>query len=184
MIKYILPLLLLSPLPAYGDTISQVIRDRNALPKHDKRIKYCQGERFKPCVCASQVTYAMQYRPSLKECSNKAAIILSGKYLNIFSVVVRDKDNRDRWPTSGYGDCSAYERDVLGLNKCSAFKMQKKIKVRNRRGNAVVYCLGAPGESKLFARVSRVTIKLKDIPNSSNDPIDRLCLFGPKEKLN
>ena len=100
-------------------TISEIIAERQDPER--SRTRYCNGQIFKPCVCAKDVSKFVQYRPSVKECRNRAAIILSGKYLNVFSVVVRDWLNRDRWPAEGVNNCTPYERDTLGLNKCSVF---------------------------------------------------------------
>ncbi len=150
----------------------------------NRKPKYCQGGRFASCVCSQDVTRFAQYRPALKECGGKAAVILSGKYLGIFSVVVRDSENRDRWPASGFGGCSSYERDILALNRCSAFKVQKRFVVEHEDGDAEVHCLGASGYSTLFKRVVRMTAKLSDVPNSTNDPLARWCLEGPAVPLN
>lgn len=125
----------------------------------------CQGGRFQPCVCWQQVPKTVQYRPAHKQCNGNAAVILKGKYARAFSVVVRDKDNRDRWPDP---NCES--------NKCSVFKVQKRV------GN--VHCLGAPGRSPLFKNVVRITIKLKDVPGSNTDPLERMCLQSPTKKLN
>jgi len=111
-------------------------------------------------------------------------MILSGKYKNVFSIVVRDRENKDRWPPQGINGCSAYERDTLGLNKCSAFKAQKVIDVVDSRGDASVHCLGASGYSVLFKRVTRMTAKLSDVPNSNADPLARWCLAKPTGALN
>lgn len=164
-------------------TIDEVIAERLS-PSIKKNPRYCQGGLFKPCVCAKDVPTIVQYRPAVKECGNKAAIILSGKYKDVFSVVVRDRENKDRWPLSGINGCSAFERDTLGLNKCSAFKVQKVIPVENTESDAEVHCLGASGYSTLFKRVSRMTAKLSDVPNSTTDPLARWCLAGPTNPLN
>jgi len=164
-------------------TIDEVISER-LVASIKKKPRYCQGGVFKPCVCAKDVPTIVQYRPAVKECDNKAAIILSGKYKDVFSVVVRDRENKDRWPLSGINGCSAFERDTLGLNKCSAFKVQKVIPVENTDGDAEVHCLGASGYSTLFKRVSRMTAKLSDVPNSTTDPLARWCLAGPTNPLN
>jgi hypothetical protein len=164
-------------------TISEIIASRQFLPIV-KKPKYCQGGVFKPCVCPRDVPSIVQYRPAISECGGKAGIVLSGKYKDVFSVVVRDRENKDRWPPSGINGCSAYERDVLALNKCSAFKAQKIINVENENGDATVSCLGASGYSTLFKRVVRMTAKLADVPNSSADPLARWCLAGPTQPLN
>lgn len=164
-------------------TIDEIISER--LPASvKKKPRYCQGGLFKPCVCAKDVPTIVQYRPAVKECGNKAAVILSGKYKDVFSVVVRDRENKDRWPPSGINGCTPYERDVLALLKCSAFKVQAIIPVENEGGDAEVHCLGASGYSTLFKRVTRMTAKLSDIPNSTNDPLARWCLAGPTKPLN
>src|SRR5688572_19091896 len=77
------------------------------------KIKYCQGGRFKPCVCPAYVHKDVSYRPTYKACGGNAAILLRGKYLAVHSVVVRDSENRDRWPATGFGGCTDEERDVL-----------------------------------------------------------------------
>jgi hypothetical protein len=164
-------------------TIAEVL-DARQFRTIAKRPKYCQGGLFKPCVCPKDVPSIVQYRPAIAECGGKAGIVLSGKYKDVFSVVVRDRENKDRWPTTGINGCTAYERDVLALNKCSAFKMQKMIEVEDSRGDASVHCLGASGYSTLFKRVVRMTAKLADIPNSTADPLARWCLKGPVEPLN
>jgi hypothetical protein len=97
---------------------------------------------------------------------------------------VRDRENRDRWPLQGANGCAAYERDVLGLNKCSVFKVQKIIQIEDNKGDAELHCLGASGYSSLFRKVSRITIKLQDDPTSNQDPLVRLCLAGPDKPLN
>lgn len=144
----------------------------------------CGGEfGFKKCVCAPNVPGAMRYRPALTECNGNAAILLDGVYLNAFSVVVRDSQNRDRWPVSGFGGCS-YElaNSSSPPNRCSAFKVQEKFATPD--GSAVVHCLGASGYSGLFKDVVRVTIKNSDDPNSNQDDVDRLCLIAPDKALN
>lgn len=164
--------------------IQKVLAERK-LGVADKRApRFCQGGRFAPCVCPRDVSRKVQYRPSMRECGGNAAIIFSGRYLTAYSAVVRDTENRDRWPLSGINGCTPFERDTLGLNKCSAFKVQKVIGVEDDVADAEVHCLGASGYSPLFKRVSRITIKLRDIPDSNEDPLERLCLRGPTRPLN
>lgn len=165
-------------------TVDEIVTERKTEEAKGK-VKYCSGGVFKPCVCPSYVTKLVQYRPSIKECGNRAGVVTSGKYIGVFSVVVRDVENKDRWPTSGFGGCTAYERDILGLNKCSAFKVQKRFTVTPEDGrNAEVHCLGASGYSTLFKKVRRITIKIADAPGSNADPLARLCLVGPTTPLN
>jgi len=189
-IKFFLGLVVLSLICSNGFaasktwTIPEILSERHLDVADVKKPHYCHGGVFKPCVCARDVTKKVQYRPSVKECKGRAALIVSGKYLNAYSLVVRDNANKDRWPPSGINGCSQYERDTLGLNKCSAFKVQKVIPVENSKADAEVHCLGSSGYGTLFRRVQRITIKLADIPGSTNDPLVRLCLVGPTEPLN
>lgn len=165
-------------------TLEEIIAERKA-PFKKKNPKYCQTTGpFAKCVCPSDVPTTVQYRPAVAECSRKAGIILSGEYKDIFSVVVRDRENKDRWPLAGINGCTPYERDTLGLNKCSAFKVQKIVPIENPAGDAELHCLGASGYSKLFKRVTRMTAKLSDVPNSTKDPLARWCLAKPTTPLN
>jgi hypothetical protein len=162
----------------------EILSERKLTVKDKRRPRFCRGGAFKPCVCPKDVTKLVQYRPAVKECNGRAAIILSGKYLNAYSAVVRDFENKDRWPPQGINGCSVFERDTLGLNKCSAFKVQEVLPIENEIADAEIHCLGASGYSTLFRKVSRITIKLADIPGSNNDPLVRLCLAGSTEALN
>ena len=164
-------------------TVAEVLDERQT-PVRNPTPRYCQGAVFKPCVCARDVSKLAQYRPAVKECNGKAAIVLSGKYLGVFSVVVRDRENKDRWPTAGANGCTPFERDTLALNKCSVFKVQKIIQASDAKGEAKVHCLGASGYSSLFSRVTRMTAKLADVPNSTNDPLVRWCIIAPDKALN
>lgn len=170
-------------------TIDEILAERET-PVEIKSPRMCNGNRFKPCVCAPDVTKLVQYRPSIAQCGKKAGIVMSGvKYLKAFSVVVRDRDNRDRWPINfpttgtGWGGCTLAQAKA-GLGKCSAFKVQKIIKVENENGDAEVHCLGESGYHPLMKGISRMTVKLKDVPGSHEDPLERLCLYGPTKPLN
>lgn len=165
-------------------TVAEILAERKR-PVTKKKINYCKGGRFQPCVCVKDVAKQIQYRPAVEECGNNAAIILSGKYLSVYSTVVRDGENRDRWPAEGTSNCTSAET-ALGLNKCSVFKVQKELGIESetKLGDAEVHCLGASGYSKLFSRVSRITIKLSDSPDSNADPLVRACLAGPTRPLN
>lgn len=165
-------------------TAEEILAERKLNKKEKKKPKYCQGGAFKPCVCPRDVTAKVQYRPSVKECGGAAAIILSGKYLSAFSAVVRDYENKDRWPVNGTSGCTPYETHVLGLNKCSVFKVQKTVGVEDPTADAEIHCLGASGYSTLFRRVTRITIKIADIPGTTDDPLARLCLAGANKPLN
>jgi hypothetical protein len=166
-------------------TAEEILAERRLDVKDKRRPRMCRGGAFKPCVCPRDVTKAVQYRPAVDVCGGNAAIILSkSKYLSAYSAVVRDWENKDRWPPEGINSCSVFERDTLGLNKCSAFKVQSVVPVEHETHDAEIHCLGASGYSNLFRRVSRITIKLRDVPGSNADPLERLCLAGPSRPLN
>lgn len=165
-------------------TPEEILAERKLNSKDKKKPKYCQGGAFKPCVCPRDVTKRVQYRPAVSVCGGDAAIILSGSYLSAFSAVVRDGENKDRWPVNGANGCTPYETNVLGLNKCSVFKVQKIVGVEDPEADAEIHCLGASGYSTLFRRVTRITIKISDIPGTNDDPLARLCLAGPTKPLN
>jgi hypothetical protein len=176
-----------TPTPAASQpvwTAEQILAERRLEIKDKRRPRFCRGGAFRPCVCPRDVTKLVQYRPAVRECNNNAAIILSGRYLTAYSAVVRDWENKDRWPVEGINGCSAFERDTLGLNKCSAFKVQDVVNVEDEAADAEIHCLGASGYSALFRRVSRITIKLRDVPGSNTDPLERLCLAGGNRPLN
>ena len=133
----------------------------------------CNESVFKPCVCSDDVPVEVKYRPTLAACNGKAAVILEGDWANSFSVVFRDRLNRDRYPSSGYNGCTATEAGgVAPPNKCSAFKVQKKI----RSAGKTIHCFGNKGSDKILSKVTRLTVKLRDVPNGSTDPLARLCL--------
>ncbi len=146
------------------------------------------GSIFKPCICHDRVPKSIKYRPAVKECGGDAGAILSGEFAGSYSVVLRDNQNRDRVPAFGYQGCSAAEVE-LGLNKCSAFKCQKVVKTNSSSvlsGPQQICCFGEPGKNRILAGATRLTIKLRDIPGSTNDPLVRVCLntFNPKKSLN
>ena len=163
--------------------------ETRATPKFpDAKCKEFKNSVFKPCICAAKVPQTIKYRPSLQECKGDAAAILTGNVSRSYSVVLRDRQNRDRWPASGYNKCSAAETE-LGLNKCSAFKCQKVLRVSTSsvyEGPQQICCFGEPGTHKIMKGASRLTIKLKDVPESNLDPLVRVCLnqFSPKQDLN
>jgi hypothetical protein len=146
----------------------------------------CGGEfGFKRCICANDVPSYVRYRPAVAECGGSAAAILSGRLLKAFSIVVRDTQNRDRWPAAGsnFGGCSTALADASSPpNRCSAFKVQSKFKVGD--GSSMVHCFGASGYSDIFADAARLTVKLSDDPLSNNDDIERYCLRGGSKSLN
>ena len=164
-------------------TVKEILSERQT-PADIKNPSMCMGDRYKPCVCAPDVSKLVQYRRSIAQCGKNAGIVFSGRYLNVYSVVVRDKLNRDRFPEqAGFNGCSMGQY-LAGLAKCSAFKVQKRIRVKDETGDAEVHCLGASGYSRLYRGVSRITVKLQDDPSSHSDPLERLCLVGPKKPLN
>jgi hypothetical protein len=145
----------------------------------------CNESVFKPCVCAKDTPPEIQYRPTLGRCGGNAAVILKDEWSSAFSVVFRDRLNRDRFPTSGYNGCTlAQASGIAPPNRCSAYKCQRTI--RNRKTNTYICCFGDKGTSQILSKVSRLTIKLKDVPGSSADPLVRVCLngFSAKNKLN
>lgn len=139
----------------------------------------CQDCRFAPCVCWQDVPKDVQYFPSDRRCNGNASIVLKGKLFNSFSAVVRDKENRDRWPVSGFNGCSfALANSESPPNRCSAFKAQKVIK--RSKDRTKIFCLGNPGAHKNFKNVVRITVKISDITKE----IRRYCLRSPIRKLN
>jgi hypothetical protein len=166
-------------------SLVQIMEDRDTTTPNKKKPRYCDGGRFKPCVCYKDVTKRIMYRPSVKECNGNAGIILHGGYSGAFSAVVRNKENTDRVPANELiNGCSTEDRDILALSKCSVYKAQKVIKTYDYRGNVTLHCLGAKGNSNYFKRVSRITVKIADKPGTTDDPIARVCLKSPTENLN
>ena len=146
-------------------------RPRDEVP--EATCKEFPGSIFKPCVCADQVPATIKYRPALKRCGGRAAAILSGPYFNSFSVVLRDSQNRDRWPAVGYNGCTQEQADE-GLTECSAFKCQDSF----RSDGQYVCCFGEAGTNPIMAGATRMTIKVRDVPTATNDPLVRICLNG------
>lgn len=149
----------------------------------------CGGEfGFKRCTCAGDVPSYVRYRPAVLECNGNAAAILSGPLYDAFSVVVRDTQNRDRWPAagSGFGGCSAELADSESPpNRCSAFKVQNYFTITNGIDYvAKVHCFGASGYDPIFADAARLTVKITNDPNGSSDELERYCLNGPAVPLN
>ena len=123
--------------------------------------------------CDSSFPRGVSYEPALPECDGKAAIILSGKFLNSFSVVARACDNGDRDP------CFK-NADSCGTNASSPFKAQKTIEAIIQGSDssvpAKIHCLKESGDSKVFKMVRRITIKRRDpVLNPATD-VFRLCL--------
>lgn len=143
----------------------------------------CNESVFKPCVCSGQVPDTIKYRPSVRQCGGRAAVILEGEFASSFSVVLRDRLNRDRFPAAGFNGCTAAEANSVSPRaECSAYKCQKVI----RRPGRYTCCFGGSGDSRVLSKASRITIKLRDVPNASTDPLLRVCLngFNPTRPLN
>lgn len=169
-----------------GETQGRKKKNPNRIPA--ATCKEFPGSIFKPCICSNKVPKGIKFRPSLKECGGDAAAILSGAYVSSYSVVLRDSQNRDRFPPQGYNGCTPAEVEK-GLSKCSAFKCQKVIRTKSSsvlKGAQQICCFGEPGTSSILQGATRMTIKLQDIPNSSADPLVRVCLkdFDPDKPLN
>ncbi len=84
--------------------------------------------------CNPVVPETVKYRPRHAECGGKAAVLLSGNYLNAFSVVVKKVDHNDRL-ANNCPDAS-----------CSPFKSQKQFTKNGVR----TICFGASGMSPVF----------------------------------
>lgn len=145
----------------------------------------CGGELgFRRCICPNDVPSYVRYRPAVVECNGNAAAILSGRLFDAFSIVVRDTQNRDRWPEagSGFGGCSFEEANGDSPPaRCSAFKAQD---IFVAAPGVRVYCFGASGYSEIFSDAARLTVKLTDSPFSNEDEVERYCLSGPDISLN
>lgn len=196
--KYLIPLSLVvvcffaASASAQGiSTIAKILTERDTQTANVKSPKYCSGGVFKPCVCASDVTKRIMYRPAVRECGGNAAVILFGPYLGAFSAVLRNVENADRIPNpkdlsqAMVNGCSRELADSAAPpNRCSLFKAQKVIRAEDSRGAIAVHCMGAAGSSVYGRKARRITVKLSDSPNSSNDPLVRACLGSPLKDLN
>ena len=143
----------------------------------------CNESVFTPCICPARVPEEVKFRPRLKECGGNAGVILEGEWADAFSVVLRDRLNRDRYPSQGYNGCTLAEASgEAPPNRCSAFKVQKVY----RGGDKAIHCFGNRGTDKILAKASRLSVKLKDVPTSSQDPLARICLtgFSARKRLN
>jgi hypothetical protein len=116
--------------------------------------------------CTHNIPKSFGYRPSMKACNGKAAILLKGNLINSFSVVVRDHLGRDRIPD-----------ESCEVNSCSIAKTQKTIYTRGVR----IACLGASGRVFKKYKIRRATIKLNDTPPKK---ILRYCIKDPTESVN
>ncbi len=166
---------------AFCGTVLTIALAKDAVSEIKLPPARCNESTFTPCICAKRVPKSIRYRPTLHACNGRAAAILEGDFRTSFSVVLRDRENRDRFPTNGWNGCTSAEIEA-GLTRCSAYKAQKVI----RRANRTIHCFGEPGTSSVLSRATRITIKLRDIPESTNDPLVRVCLnrFNPTRRLN
>lgn len=133
----------------------------------------CNEGRFKPCVCANQVPSEFKYRPELKICGGRAGVILTGSLRRAFSIVMRDRQNRDRFAAPGYNNCTPQEVG-MGLARCSYYKVSKSF----RTATSSTFCFPFSGRSNQLSRATRFTIKLRDVPNATTDPLLRICMQG------
>lgn len=141
------------------------------------------GATARKAVCPQDVPNSVIYLPSTSLCSGKAAIVLRGPFLNSFSVVVRDSQNRDRWPAagSGYGGCSfALANSAAPPRRCSSFKASREYIATINGQRSRVVCFPENGFSRFWTDVRRMTIKV----TNSAASLRRFCLNGPRVRLN
>lgn len=105
-----------------------------------------------------------QYRPKLRACRNKAAIIASGNKKNFFSAQLRKADGSDRL------------NPKCERNDCSPYKIQKTIKA----SSAKTVCFGAAGNATVMKVVKYATIKRSV---TDHNPLT-FCLLDPKQPQN
>lgn len=123
--------------------------------------------------CTPKFPKEVSYIPELAQCGGKAAIILSGRLRNSFSVVVRACDNGDRDP--------CYKNaDSCGTNQSSPFKVQRSIFATvmsdGEEVPARIHCLKEKGTSTVYRMVRRLTIKrVNPVRNPSTDVL-KICL--------
>ena len=139
------------------------------------------GQTARKAVCPQDVPRSVIYVPATSLCSGKAAVVLRGPFLNSFSVVVRDGQNRDRWPVSGYGGCGfALANSKNPPARCSAFKAAREYFAVINGIKSRVVCFPETGFSRLWADVRRVTVK---VTNSASS-IRRFCVGKATRRLN
>lgn len=125
--------------------------------------------------CQSRWPEEVSYHPIAKVCGGKAAVVVSGRYLNAFSIVARDCANGDRDPCHrGVGGC--------GTAYSSPFKVQKIVRAQVERDSdgklieANIHCLKEAGTSAVYKLlVRRITIKVNNPVRSPADVL-KLCL--------
>ena len=159
-----------------GVTSNAVAQNRTVLPENCR----C-GATARRAVCPQDVPSDVIYRPAAALCGGKAMVILRGPFFNSFSVVVRDNQNRDRWPVSGYGGCSFNLANSKSPPKrCSAFKASSDRRLTLNGIPSRVFCFPEKGTSRLWNDVRRITIKLENSAAS----IRRLCIGKATLPLN
>jgi hypothetical protein len=180
-----------TPMAARSDDVQEFDTNGDGVPDLVLPAARCNEGTFKPTICWQDIPSTVKYRPTLEACGGDAAILLSGAFANAYSVVLRDRANRDRFPPcvkggSNYGGCSYFQCNTQGLNRCSAFKCQKVIKRGAGKKREQICCLGDSGNSSVLSKATRMTIKLRDVPGSNLDPLVRLALKNnnPTLRLN
>ncbi len=113
------------------------------------------------------------YRPSVYECNGNAAILLRGTYRSAYSVVVRRNGQfNDRDPAN----------PSCGTNRCSPFKVQKRIELPEYQVN----CLGETGFSANYAEVTRISVKFTALITNADDEsqFQQYCLDSRTTDMN
>jgi len=133
---------------------------------------------FGPCL--SWMPDGVSYLPNIAACGNKAGVVLTGKYYNAFSVVLRDCQNGDRDPCHRQvGSC--------GTNASSPFKVQKIVYAivtkKNKRVGAKIHCFKERGNAAVYTIVRRLTIKLRDPARTPAD-VAKICLRNRNAAFN
>jgi len=133
-------------------------------------IRFNDALAFGPCE--NKMPKEVSYFPALEECEGNAGVVLTGRFLKSFSVVVRDCNNNDRDP------CHTSVKSC-GTNQSSPFKVQRTLSALvSRKGKsmkAAIHCLKESGESEVYKLVRRMTIKLRDPVRGPQD-VAKICL--------
>ena len=131
--------------------------------------------------CSRSFPKELSYYPTMSQCGGKAALIVTGRLKDSFSLVVRACDNGDRDPCfTSIHSC--------GTNASSPFKVQKTIEaIVDKDGEQVpakIHCLKEPGTSQVYRMVRRITIKrVNPVRNPSTDVL-RICLPSRTKVVN
>jgi len=123
--------------------------------------------------CSAKMPAEVSYIPDLPQCSRKAAVIVTGKLRESFSIVVRGCDNGDRDP------CHRKANECAS-NASSPFKVQKILNAVVLKGgkqvDAKIHCLKEKGSHAVYKMVRRITIKrVNPVVNVSTDVL-KICL--------